>query len=164
MTMTISLLTDVLLSNFPFAKAIIQGSPDYPKIHGAVNFYQLSQGVVVAADINGLPMGDGKCGCRVFAFHIHEGESCTGTKNEPLANTGGHYDPEDCPHPCHAGDMPPLFGNSGRAWLAFLTDRIKVEEIVGKTVVIHSAPDDFTTQPSGNSGSKIACGAIERLA
>ena len=59
--------------------------------------------------------------------------------------------------------MPPLFGNSGRAWLAFLTDRITVDEIIGKTVVIHSAPDDFTTQPSGNSGSKIACGAIERL-
>ena len=59
--------------------------------------------------------------------------------------------------------MPPLFGNSGRAWMVFLTDRISVDEIIGKTVVIHSNPDDFVTRPSGNSGVKIACGEIVRL-
>lgn len=44
----------------------------------------------------------------------------------------------------------------------FLTDRITLKEVIGKAVVIHSMPDDFTSQPSGNSGEKIACGIIKR--
>ena len=161
--MTISLLADALLSNSPFAKARINGSPDYPNLQGSVDFVQLDNGVLVIADISGLPTEVAKCACRVFGFHIHEGDSCTGTQNDPFSNTKAHFNPNDCPHPCHAGDMPPLFGNSGRAWLAFLTDRFTVNDIIGKTVVIHSNPDDFTTQPSGNSGVKIACGVIEKL-
>jgi Cu-Zn family superoxide dismutase len=58
--------------------------------------------------------------------------------------------------------MPPLFAGTGRAFLAFFTDRFTVDEIIGRTVVVHAKPDDFTTQPSGNSGSKIACGQIRR--
>lgn len=46
--------------------------------------------------------------------------------------------------------------------MAFTTDRFSVEEIVGKTIIIHSNVDDFTTQPGGNSGEKIACGVIKR--
>ena len=46
--------------------------------------------------------------------------------------------------------------------MAFMTDRFTVEEIVGKTIIIHSNADDFTTQPGGNSGKKIACGAIKK--
>ena len=57
--------------------------------------------------------------------------------------------------------MPPLFINDGYAFMIFLTDRFKVDEIIGRTVIIHSMPDDFTTQPSGNSGMKIACGVVE---
>ncbi|MBP3369234.1 MAG: superoxide dismutase family protein, partial [Clostridia bacterium] len=49
------------------------------------------------------------------------------------------------------------------AFLAFVTDRFTVSEVVSKTVVIHDRPDDFTTQPSGNAGNKIACGVIERV-
>lgn len=162
--MTISLLADTLLSNNPVARARINGSPDYSGVQGNVDFIQLDKGVLVIADINGLPTQGEKCSCRVFGFHIHDGDSCTGTQSEPFANTKGHFNPNNCPHPCHAGDMPPLFGNSGRAWLAFLTDRFAVSDIIGKTVVIHSSPDDFTTQPSGNSGVKIACGVIEKSA
>jgi Cu-Zn family superoxide dismutase len=58
--------------------------------------------------------------------------------------------------------MPPLFGNQGYAFLMFLTDRFTAREIIGKTVIIHDKPDDFTTQPAGNSGNKIACGVIQR--
>ena len=58
--------------------------------------------------------------------------------------------------------MPPLFSNKGYAFMIFLTDRFKVDEIIGKTVIIHSMPDDFKTQPSGDSGMKIACGVIEK--
>ena len=44
--------------------------------------------------------------------------------------------------------------------MSVLTDRFTVREIIGKVVIIHSQADDFKTQPSGNAGSKIACGKI----
>ena len=81
---------------------------------------------------------------------------------DPFAGAMSHYNPKGCEHPYHAGDLPPLFGNGGSALSLFLTNRFSVREITGKTVIIHDRPDDFTTQPSGNSGTKIACGVIER--
>ena len=65
-------------------------------------------------------------------------------------------------HPKHAGDLPPLMGCQGNAYLAVKTDRFIVHDIIGKTVVIHSDPDDFHTQPAGNAGKKIACGVIRK--
>ena len=47
-------------------------------------------------------------------------------------------------------------------YLSVKTDRFSVNEIIGRTVVIHSDPDDFHTQPAGNAGKKIACGVIQR--
>ena len=44
--------------------------------------------------------------------------------------------------------------------MIFLTDRFTIDEIINRTIVIHDMPDDFITQPSGNSGNKIACGII----
>ena len=43
-----------------------------------------------------------------------------------------------------------------------LSNRFSIEEIIGRTVIIHDAPDDFRTQPSGNAGMKIACGVIQK--
>jgi len=60
----------------------------------------------------------------------------------------------------HEGDLPPLMSYSGKAYMAVITDRFMINDIVGKTLVIHSDRDDFTTQPSGNAGTKIACGEI----
>ena len=117
-------------------------------------------GVLVAAEISGLPAGKEPCGDRVLGFHIHSGEQCTGDAADSFAAALGHYDSDGCPHPEHAGDMPPLFSNHGYAFQVFLTDRFSVREIVGRTVIIHSAPDDFTSQPSGNAGTKFACGRI----
>lgn len=155
--MTLCDFAGMLVMNCPKARAKIQGSG----VSGEVSFFESGKNVVVVADIAGLPRHEGKCECDVFGFHIHSGGDCGGSAEDPFADTKGHYNPRDCPHPCHAGDMPPLFGNKGRAWMAFMTDRFKVEEIIGKTVVIHMMPDDFRTQPSGDSGEKIACGVIE---
>ena len=47
--------------------------------------------------------------------------------------------------------------------MTVLTNRFTVREIIGKTVVIHNMPDDFRSQPAGDSGMKIACGVIERV-
>lgn len=146
----------------PAAAANVSGSAGYPDIKGTVSFYPVSGGVIVAADMTGLPTEEGPCGGRVLGFHIHGGNACTGTAEEPFADADGHYNPHGCPHPRHAGDMPPLFSCGGRAWLAFYTDRFRVPEIVGRTVIVHAGPDDFTTQPSGNAGPMIACGVIEK--
>lgn len=150
-----------ILRQCPHAVATMRGSSKYPDINGMVRFYQTEYGVLVSAEISGLPAPDVQCKSPIFGFHIHSGSQCRGNESDPFADALSHYNPGDCPHPHHAGDMPPLFGNNGYAFQVFLTDRFSANEIVGKTVIIHSAPDDFTTQPSGNSGEKIACGQIK---
>lgn len=143
------------LQELPSAMAEVHGSAAYPALQGEVRFFQTEAGVLVLANVMGLPEQTA-CG-GVFGFHIHEGSDCGG---DAFADTKGHYNPKDCPHPYHAGDLPPLFSNNGSAWMAVLTDRFQLEEIIGRTVVIHLGVDDFTSQPAGNSGRKIACGVI----
>ncbi|MDR1629860.1 MAG: superoxide dismutase family protein [Oscillospiraceae bacterium] len=152
-----------LLTKRPDAQALLCGSPKYQNISGTVNFYQTSGGVVVAASVMGLPCENGPCGWSVFGFHIHSGMSCTGNAEDAFANAGMHFNPADCEHPRHAGDLPPLFGNKGCALMSVLTNRFTVAQVCGRAVIIHGSPDDFTTQPSGNSGEKIACGTIRPL-
>ena len=153
-----------ILRKLPHAVAVMQGGPRNRYLGGTVKFYQTGDGVLVVADILGLPEAADACSPNVFAFHIHGGGACTrnggGNSEDPFADAGSHYNPSDCPHPYHAGDMPPLFSAGDRAFLAFISDRFTVDEIIGKTVIIHDRPDDFTTQPSGNAGNKIACGVI----
>ena len=136
----------------PCAKTIIKGSEAYPNIHGEVLFYQEKNAVLIHADICGLPQNNSG----FYGFHIHEGTDC----GSNLKNTGGHLNLEECPHPFHTGDLPPLLSCSGNAYMTVKTDRFKVKDIIGRTVIIHCAADDFRTQPSGDSGEKIACGII----
>lgn len=142
------------------AIAAIKGSNKYPDLHGRVIFKQEEYGVMVTAEIYGLPNKTMPCSSNIFGFHIHSGTTCTGNETDPFLNSGTHYNPNNCPHPAHAGDLPPLFGNNGYAYLSFLTNRFKVNEIIGKVIIIHDNIDDFSTQPAGNSGNKIACGKI----
>ncbi len=164
-----------VLQSMPDAIAYVYGSDKYPDIYGQVRFYQMNNGVVVAAEVGGLPevnssnntsgnMSTDNTNCQspIFGFHIHEGDSCTGNAENPFADALTHYNPYNCIHPYHAGDMPPLFGSDGYALSVFFTDRFMVDEIIGRAVIIHANPDDFHTQPSGNSGEMIACGIIER--
>lgn len=151
-----------ILRGRPQAAAAITGSESYPGLSGTVRFYQTNQGVIVCAEISGLPQADLPCRERIFGFHIHTGSDCGGNMDDPFSDAMSHYNPKDCAHPYHAGDLPPLFGSGGLAFCAFLTSRFSVEEVIGRTVIIHDHPDDFTTQPSGGSGTKIACGVIHR--
>lgn len=151
-----------ILQSRPTAFADIKGSASYPGLTGKVRFYQTGNGVLVLTEVFGLPVSAAPCRNDIFAFHIHSGVACTGNADDPFANALTHYDPQNCAHPGHAGDLLPLLGNKGYAFEAFLTDRFTVNEVIGKTIIIHRKPDDFTTQPSGNAGAKIACGKIER--
>ena len=123
------------------AVAHIRGSQDFPDLHGTVQFRQMPRGVLVTAEIVNLPTeGFPKNG--IFGFHTHAGHARSG--------------------PDHAGDLPPLFGNNGYAWMEVLTDRFALGEVIGRTVIIHRQPDDFTSQPAGNAGMRIGCGIIQR--
>ena len=152
-----------LLYDMPAAYAQIEGSDAYPDLYGMVRFYPTTDGVLVNAELYGLPVLTPICSNHVFGFHLHEGGSCTGTESDPFANAGSHYNPGGCEHPAHGGDLPPLFAaQDGFAWNVFLIDRFKWGDILGRTVVVHAMPDDFRTQPSGDSGAKIGCGVIMR--
>lgn len=141
----------ILSHTGPAATAWIQGNSAYPQLSGTVKFYPTSYGgVLVEAEIFGLS-GNGFHG-----MHIHENGNCT----QPFDRTGGHYNPKNVPHPEHAGDMPPLLANSGYAYQVFYDNRFFVDEVIGKSVIIHAMADDFKTQPSGASGDKIGCGVI----
>lgn len=150
-----------ILRNYPDAVAHIKGSEDYPEIKARVEFYIVRDGVLVYTEAGNLPTSENKP-FRVFAYHIHEGKQCAGDAEDPFADAKSHYNPTDEDHPYHAGDLPPLFSNYGYAWNIVLTSRFNLNDVIGRTIIIHLNPDDFTTQPSGDSGPKIACGIIER--
>ena len=139
------------------SKAFVRicGCDEHPKLHGTVRFFQRNDGVIVEVEVKGLPETESG----FFGFHIHAGGSCTG---EGFADTESHYNPGEDIHPQHAGDLPPLLSNDGKAYMKVLSNRFSIEEIIGRTVIIHDAPDDFRTQPSGNAGMKIACGVIQK--
>lgn len=139
----------------PAAVACLRGGVELPELKGTVKFYRRRCGCLVTAEVRGLPSSQ----TGFFAFHIHEGGDCGG---EGFSDTGGHLNPDKAPHPEHQGDLPPLLSAHGSAFLSVLTDRFRVEDVIGRTVVIHSQPDDFHTQPAGNAGAKIACGVICR--
>ena len=101
-------------------------------------------------------------------LHIHEGAACG---PDGMA-AGGHFNPHGKPHSRHtdanrhAGDLPSLkAGKDGRAKIDVELDGIAVGagagNIIGRTVIVHADPDDFKTQPTGNSGARIACGVIK---
>ena len=140
--------------NRPDAVTRITGGVDAPRLSGCVEFYQEDGCVLIVARILGLPK-ESETG--FFGFHIHQGRACSGMD---FSGTEGHYNPTGQSHPEHAGDLPPLLSCRGNAYLSVKTDRFSVDEIIGRTVVIHSDPDDFHTQPAGNAGRKIACGVI----
>ncbi len=152
MANTTKYIFNFLLKEEPSAVARITGSNVYPKILGNCYFYDLKDSVIMTTFVKNLPATD----TNIFAFHIHEGNSC----DDNFEKVGQHLYPNYLPHPNHVGDLPPLFSINGTAWACVLLGRFSLQDILGRTIVIHLNPDDFTTQPSGNSGEKIACGKI----
>ena len=161
----------------PSAYAIIRGSEEFPEIQGTMYIYDMPEGCVVMLEAVGLPDvnmrildipgSEASQPChinnsRFFGLHIHEGSRCdrTAPRAESFSAAGGHFNPGKCPHPDHAGDLPPILSSNGYAWLAVYTERFTSAELIGRTVIIHEMPDDFRSQPAGDAGRRIACGAI----
>lgn len=156
-----SFFLSLLSEGQPNAVAVLKGNNDLPDINGVVKFYSLPEsGMLIAAEISDLPDGTNEDTPTFFAFHIHENGNCSGN----FENTGMHYNPDNVSHPEHAGDLPPLFANDGYVWMVFYDSFLTLPMILNRSVVIHQNPDDFTTQPSGNAGEKIACGVITEVA
>ena len=145
------------LERAPEARALLRGSSAYPELRGEVLFYPFLGGSLLLFRVAGLP-GNG-----FFGFHIHEkGECCTGG-DVPFHCAGGHWNPEGVNHPGHAGDLPVLLSGGGLAYGMVYTDRFTPGAAAGRSVIIHDRPDDYRSQPAGDSGERIACGVIEAL-
>lgn len=129
---------------------------------GTVTFHQRSGFVHVRVDVNGLVGGT------EHGFHVHEKGDCSAPD---AVSAGGHFNPGGVAHGRasatvhHAGDMPSLVADAnGRAVADFdmagATLDAGPNSLIGHAVVVHGGADDFTTQPSGNSGARVACGVI----
>lgn len=152
-----NMMCRTVCEKLPSAEAELSGGKDYPDIKGIVKFYEAPySGVIIEAEVFNLPM-ESRATPAFFAFHIHENGDCSNN----FANTGGHYNPAGHEHPSHAGDMLPLLSGNGYSWMCFYDSCLSISQIVGRSVIIHAGVDDFTSQPSGNAGAKIACGVIE---
>jgi superoxide dismutase, Cu-Zn family len=131
-------------------------------VKGTVTFTKVKEGVKVVADIEGLTKGK-------HGFHIHENGDCTAPDG---SSAGGHLNPGKMQHNGppdmmrHAGDLGNLEANAaGKAHYEYVDLMISLDgnnSIIGKSVIVHEKPDDFVTQPTGNSGGRIACGVIEK--
>lgn len=147
--------------------AMLKGSNLAPNLTAEVYFYPAKDGTLVVVQANGLPNFTSSTATTPqigpFGFHIHNGNKCEPTQGkDAFSLVGEHYNPTADIHPNHAGDLPVLFSNNGYSFMVVFTNRFTPEEVIGKTVIIHQSPDDYRTQPSGNSGVKIACGVIKR--
>lgn len=132
------------------------------KAYGEVTFEQAGGKVRVIAQIAGLKPN------QEHGFHIHEKGDCSAGDG---TSAGGHFNPTGAPHggpgmQRHGGDLPNLKADAkGKAKMTVEVDGITVTpgsaSIVGRGLVVHAQPDDYKTQPTGNSGARLACAVIE---
>ena len=142
----------------PNAYALVNGNITYPDISGIVRFYDTPyKGIILYAEFFLLPLYTPANIPSFYGFHIHKYGDCS----DNFANTDGHFNPNNQPHPYHAGDLPPVTSCDGYSWMCVYIQQLRLKDIIGRSVILHNMADDFITQPSGNSGDKIACGIIE---
>ena len=142
----------------PDAYANLIGGPLAPNLEGDIFLYQLENGVYIRAFIKGIPPSTAS---NFYGFHIHQtGDCAIGDSTNPFVAAGDHFNPTDEAHPSHEGDLPPILSAHGIGILSVYTDRFMLNDVIGKSFILHEKPDDFTTQPSGNSGARLACGII----
>ena len=134
---------------------------------GKAHLTQTAGGLLIDIDLSGIAPGE-------HAFHIHEIGICDAA--DGFKSAGGHFNPNQhqhgymAEHGSHAGDMPNLFaGADGRLRANVLNPNVTLTDGPGNlldgngsAIVVHADPDDYTGQPAGNAGIRIACGVIEK--
>jgi Cu-Zn family superoxide dismutase len=151
-------------SSAPGATAPLQAKGG-SQVGGTILFSPQGSGLRVVARVTGLKPG------QEHGFHIHEKGDCSAPD---AMSAGGHFNPTAQPHgpqgmPHHGGDMPSLKADAmGHAEATFTVEGVSLtgptDGVIGKAVVVHAMPDDYKTQPTGNSGGRIACGVIAATA
>ncbi|WP_375138942.1 superoxide dismutase family protein [Azohydromonas caseinilytica] len=151
------------MMNMPMAMATLSPTQGQ-NARGMVGFHDMGGGqVMVHARLTGLaPNAE-------HGFHVHEKGDCSAPD---ASSAGGHFNPSGQPHgpqdaAHHMGDMPNLRTDAnGNADVRIMLQGVSVGsgagDIVGRAVVVHAQPDDYRSQPAGNSGARIACGVIAR--
>jgi Cu-Zn family superoxide dismutase len=130
---------------------------------GTVNFVWQGQDVLVTGNFSGLKPNAEQ------GFHVHEKGDCSAAD---ATSAGGHFNPDSKSHGMpgsgsnHAGDMPNIKSDANgnavySAKISGFTVNSGPAGILGKSVVVHRDPDDYKSQPAGNSGPRIACGLIK---
>lgn len=144
--------------------AEIRGGPLAPQLAGRLELRPADGGTLVTVRLRGLPAYEpGPPPIGPHGFHLHEHGTCdVGDPDDPFLAAGGHWNPDGQPHGNHAGDFPVVFSQRGTAWMQFITYRFRPQDAVGKAVIIHQNPDDYRSQPAGNSGRRLGCGVVTR--
>lgn len=132
-------------------------------VTGTVRLTALDHGVRLEGEVKGLKPG------QEHGFHIHEKGDCGNNANA----SGGHFNPGGGTHGMfgspgsHAGELPSLVADAqGQARFRVDVHSISLTEgaannVVGRALVVHRDRDDYTTQPAGNSGPRVACAVIQ---
>ena len=143
------------------ATAVLEARSD-SSITGRVDLTEKAGQVRAHVELKGLAPNS------EHGFHIHDKGDCSAAD---ASSAGGHYNPTGVAHgragipPHHAGDLPSLTADSNGAVHAdVLVDGVTLApgptSIIGRSLVVHGGRDDFTSQPAGNSGARVACGVI----
>jgi len=129
---------------------------------GRASFTQREGFLHIDVQLAGLSPG-------LHGIHVHEKGDCS---DKGMA-AGGHFNPDGHMHGMaedknsHAGDLGNIKADAeGKADLSFDDPYLALtgpHSVVGLSLVVHADPDDMTTQPSGNSGARIACGIVNRV-
>jgi superoxide dismutase, Cu-Zn family len=127
---------------------------------GAVHFVSSRDEIRVTAIVEGLSPG-------LHGFHVHEYGDCSAPDG---SSAGGHFDPGDMAHGAptagerHVGDLGNLSADEMGVALVEWTDTLLAftgpRSILGRAVIVHAQADDLRSQPTGESGARVACGVI----
>jgi len=132
-------------------------------VSGKLDLVPMGDGVHITGEIGGLGAG------QTHAIHVHEKGDCSAAD---ASSAGGHFNPTGSEHgragtPVHhAGDMDNIVANAeGVADINIHLAGVTLgggaaNDIAGRAVIVHAAPDDYTSQPAGNAGARVACGII----
>ncbi len=133
-------------------------------VSGKLTMMPMADGVHVTGTVGGLPPNS------VHGFHVHENGDCSAAD---ASSAGGHFNPFGTPHgkvgsgAHHAGDADNITANA--EGVAAVNAHLRgvtlgggaTNDITNRAVVVHAKPDDYTSQPSGDAGARVACGLIK---